>query len=759
MKNEPGNRLLPSSREGRSGPWPGRGRVRCTFVCFSAIVPILAAPLAAQETFDGERVNAIAFNGASKISRSELRDAIVTEARRCKSILFQPFCLISNSGTFEAKPRLDVLELERDELRLRVHYWRAGYRAAQVSARVQPDGDGVRVTFDIEEGPPTVLASVDVAQTDSVLSSTEIGRARPPQAGLPLDLSQVDSTRILLHSMLWDQGYADASVRDSIVVTDTVARLLLEIDPGARATVGELAIDGNNDVSARTIRRLIDLSPGQIFRRRDLIDAQRRLYRSELFRHTLLQVEATQDSVKPLELTVREAPFRAIRLSAGFNTVDFVQTETRYTIYNWLGSARRVDLRATVGNLLAPQLYGRAIFGSAAPFGIGNEVEDAFLQPTWQISAEVSQPWFFSPRNSVSVGIFANRRSVPGIVVDRGYGSSLTLTRRLSERTPISLTYRYERTRVDAGDLYFCVNFGVCQATLIDALSADHSLSPLWLVARTDRTDDVIYPTRGWTARVEAEHASAITASDFRYNRISADLTYHWSVGPGILATHVRAGWIRESSGSAAAIGVPAVEGELLHPRKRFYAGGSRSVRGYAENQLGPRILTIDPDLLIASDTTPAGCTVETIESGACDPNVANAEDFRPRPLGGTSVIEGSLEYRLPVTPNLVAAFFVDAARVADAGNDPGSANLSAVTPGLGIRYRSPIGPVRIDLGVRPRLVEDLPVVTQVQTEDGRLQLVRLNQTMRYDPIGSSGGFFHRLFSRLQLHLSIGEAF
>jgi hypothetical protein len=122
-------------------------------------------------------------------------------------------------------------------------------------------------------------------------------------------------------------------------------------------------------------------------------------------------------------------------------------------------------------------------------------------------------------------------------------------------------------------------------------------------------------------------------------------------------------------------------------------------------------------------------------------------------------VIEGSLEYRLPVTPNLVAAFFVDAARVADAGNDIGSANLSAVTPGFGVRYRSPIGPVRIDLGVRPRLVEDLPVVTQVETEDGQLQLVRLNQTMRYDPIGSSGGFFHRLFSRLQLHLSIGEAF
>lgn len=724
-----------------------------------ALPSMIVAPLGAQETFDGERVNALVFHGVSSIRTSELRDAIITEARRCKSILFQPFCWISNSGTFEDKPSLNVLELKRDELRIRVAYFRAGFRSAQATSRVEPDGDGVRVTFDIVEGPPTVLAAVGVEQTDSVLSATEVRRAQIPQLGSPLDLDAVDSTRIRLQSLLWDLGYADGTVRDSVIVTDTIARLLLEIEPNARATVGELEIEGNDDVSARTIRRLVDLSPGQLFRRRDLIEAQRRLYRSELFRQTLLEVEPTPDSVKPLELTVREAPFRAVRLSAGFNTVDFVQTEARYTIYNWFGSARRVDLRATVGNLFANQLYGRSVFGSAAPFGIGDEVDDVFLEPTWQVSAEISQPWFFSTRNSIAASIFANRRSVPGIVVDRGYGGSLTLTRRFSDHTPVSLTYRHERTRVDAGDLYFCVNFGVCQALLIDALSVDHSLSPLWLVARTDRTDDALYPTRGWTARIEAEHASSLTVSDFRYNRLTFDLAYHFRIGSGILATHLRGGWVASLSGTAAAVGVPGASGDLLHPRKRFYAGGSRSVRGYAENQLGPRILTIDPELLIAADTTDAGCTEEKIVAGTCDPNVASSDDFQPRPLGGNSVIEGSLEYRLPVMQNLVAAFFVDAARVGDAGLDAPAGNHTAVTPGVGVRYRSPIGPVRIDLGIRPRLVEDLPVVTQIRNQDGELQLVRLNQTFHYDPVGASGGFFHRLFSRLQLHLSIGEAF
>lgn len=98
---------------------------------------IIAAPGAAQPLYDGERVNKLSFVGVQQLSSSELGEVIVTEKRRCKSILFTPICLISNSGTFEAKPTLDLEELERDELRIRVHYWRAGYRRAEAEARVE----------------------------------------------------------------------------------------------------------------------------------------------------------------------------------------------------------------------------------------------------------------------------------------------------------------------------------------------------------------------------------------------------------------------------------------------------------------------------------------------------------------------------------------------------------------------------------------------------------------------------------------------
>jgi hypothetical protein len=71
----------------------------------------------------------------------------------------------------------------------------------------------------------------------------------------------------------------------------------------------------------------------------------------------------------------------------------------------------------------------------------------------------------------------------------------------------------------------------------------------------------------------------------------------------------------------------------------------------------------------------------------------------------------------------------------------------------------SPIGPVRVDLGMRPRVTEDLPVLTQVTDADGKLQLVELNTPKHYDLGEGPHGFLGGITSRLQLHIYIGEAY
>ena len=90
-----------------------------------------------------------------------------------------------------------------------------------------------------------------------------------------------------------------------------------------------------------------------MFKRSDVIESQRNLYESQLYRHAAIVVPPQGDSVKILEVAVREAPLREARISTGFNTVEFVQVEGRFQHFNFFGGARQLDLQGAVGNLFA----------------------------------------------------------------------------------------------------------------------------------------------------------------------------------------------------------------------------------------------------------------------------------------------------------------------------------------------------------------------------------------------------------------------
>jgi outer membrane protein assembly factor BamA len=201
-------------------------------------------------------------------------------------------------------------------------------------------------------------------------------------------------------------------------------------------------------------------------------------------------------------------------------------------------------------------------------------------------------------------------------------------------------------------------------------------------------------------------------------------------------------------------VGLSASVGDgVLHPRKRFYAGGSHSVRGFGETQLGPRVLTVPIGVLQTHDSSNVGCLTGT-DVTSCNPNAANLKDrdFVPRPLGGNFVVEGSVEARFPIWQDFLGAVFVDAGMVSQRTNPALPRRRAAITPGFGVRYRSPVGPIRADIGVNPGRPESLPVVTE-NIVNGQRTLVTLQQRRTYSPTSGS------LLNRMVLHLSIGEAF
>ena len=108
----------------------------------------------------------------------------------------------------------------------------------------------------------------------------------------------------------------------------------------------------------------------------------------------------------------------------------------------------------------------------------------------------------------------------------------------------------------------------------------------------------------------------------------------------------------------------------------------------------------------------------------------------------------------------LFGAVFVDGGYVSQKSTNGLPSSAKAVTPGFGVRYLSPVGPVRVDLGIKPKLVEELAVMTAVlDPVTGETRLVQLEREKRYDPLEDSGGALRQVLSRLQLHISIGQAF
>ncbi len=770
----------------------------------------------------GPLVTAIQMRGVQHVDPKELLAGIATKASSCRTFLYTPICWFTKSDLFYQKHFLDALELRRDALRIRLYYWLRGYRDTRVTTSSSPSGGGAKVVFNVTEGPPTIVDRIGVRGVDSIVPRRIVRGSLQLKEKAPLDLILLDSSVAKLRREFFDRGYADASIElDTGRISNAANHgpIALIVHHGVRTTVKKIEIEGDSLVSERTIRRLLTFKEGDLFRRKDVLESQRNLYLSGMFaevdmdapppppppstvasdsgsaqngatpidsarrdstggdslqsdsarfrarRMARIRDALTRDTAKVIHLRVAEGKLQQLDLTTGFSTADFAQFETALTRYNFLGGGRRVTLRGTLANIGAPQLSGNGPFYDVTNAAKGS-ARNAFLSPTWAASIDFTQPWLFSARNQLGSSIFAHRRTIPGIAIDRGKGATLALTREHGQRVSSTFGYTYEASTVDASDVYFCVTFGVCVTTSIDAVSKGNAIAPIALTTIIDRSNDALSPSTGYRGRLELEHASAITASEFHYNRISVTASRYFRLSPrNVLAGRLRLGWVGALGGTAEALKLPQGSAtDIIHPRKRFFAGGSQSVRGFAENQLGPRVLTIAPEKLTTPrDPKPAPCTTQQIVDASCDPNNTSLEarDFAPQPLGGTSVLEGTVEYRFPLRfyEGLSGALFIDGALI---GTDRFSNILGAtgaITPGFGIRLSTPVGPVRLDLGIRPTLSEDLPVITQITDSLGHASLVTLKKSRAYDPVNASGNILRQILGRLMLHLSVGPPF
>ena len=409
---------------------------------------------------------------------------------------------------------------------------------------------------------------------------------------------------------------------------------------------------------------------------------------------------------------------KSFRVTGGVSTVDFLQLDARYTDANFRSNAGRLTLQTTVGNLFGTQLNGRFPFKNVLPTLDASSPK--YLQPTFQLNAEVRRRWLSDFRNQTGISVFGYRRSSPGVFVDQGGGAGGELHAQChahgaGQRAVPARVHECQRCRYLLLRELRCLRRGLARRHPAHAAPGPIVIECLNRPARRpDRPNAQASP-----GGQICEFANRWTGSQFGYSRAEIEATRYFHASPKLtIAVHGRAGYVR---GQRA----PGDSVPIILPRKRFYAGGARSVRGYGENQLGPRVLVIPRsvfqptvagfDSLLADTTLRAGRL-------PCGPGIdlplcrtakrRRAADWHPADVelrGRRFHAEASRRIdpdRRRRSKRGTASGVRSRSRrslMPDRSVPISAAPPTVFTPGIGIRYLSPVGPIRIDVGYNPR--------------------------------------------------------
>jgi len=204
-----------------------------------------------------------------------------------------------------------------------------------------------------------------------------------------------------------------------------------------------------------------------------------------------------------------------------------------------------------------------------------------------------------------------------------------------------------------------------------------------------------------------------------RFNKGVLDLASYHPVGRrAVFAWRVRLGGIIGTRFSLKGQSIA-----LIPPEERFYAGGPTTVRGFGQNELGAVVRVVDP-----SDSV---------------------ESVRTSPVGGNQLMLASAELRFPFPGfggRVRGAAFVDAGRVTEREGSILTLDLPMVTPGVGLRIATPLGPIRLDVAYNGY---DLPAARRYRVVEDQLEFQGVDAPA---PRGKLG-------RRLKWHFAVGQAF
>lgn len=685
-------------------------------------------------------------------------------------------------------------ELARDQLRIELYYQKRGFWKAEVDTIVTPRGnDGVAVRFDITEGEPIRLAELGISGLDSVRGRETILRGLDLSTGGPFDEFRLEALRDSLYTRLLDNGYPGAILLRAFDI-DTIAQRAtyhIEVNPGRLARIEDVVVVVDTTrgepqrIRSRTVKKILGLRPGNIYRRRDVLRAQRNLYATDAYRHIeigLAPEQSAEDSLLVIQASLIEGDMRTMQAGVGWATIDCFRTQATLTDRNFMRGARRLELTGRLSKIGVAENASTDWTRKALCTSDAQQDTVFGRQLNYYVGATYRQPTFFGlrARSVPTFTVYSELRSEFKQYERRTpIGIAASVTREQWVRAPLTFAYSVERGKTDASAAYFCGLFKVCAPDVQEKLRQFRRLAVSSLSLTVDRTDLPITPTKGSALRLEFRHASKTIGSDKnqQFNKGIADASWYTPVGDrAVFAARLRGGVVL---GADLSFRGAAFSGEnFVPPQERLYAGGPNSVRGYQQNELGPVLYVAREGFVEVAQLSDSQRTFTLVNDTTNAARTAERRGFDFVPTGGNTLVVANVEMRIrdPFLPNLLQwTIFGDAGKVWERKAGFPTEEKIRFTPGVGLSILSFLGPIGVSAGYNLNIRPAGPIyyndVAATGATNGTFCLAAKNSATlvtlregRWTQDESQCASFQpeqrkRFWDRVVLQFSIGQAF
>jgi translocation and assembly module TamA len=676
----------------------------------SRICPLLLSLFACatpSTPFEGRPVlTDIDFVGNESIKSGELRDKIATAP---------------TSGFFSKTPRYYDADLFAIDVKRIVRWYnQKGFYEAKVTAVEElTDEEGrVRLLVHIEEGRRTYVKAVNFLGWEMLSSDqkSDVADSVELHPGDPFDEDAYQRSKDELVDQFKDRGFAEAQASGEvrIAMEDASATITFTVKPGKLFTFGKVVVTGNRAIPADEIIRATGISRGDLFRPRALALAQQRVYNLGAFSGVRVALEPLGDSpVAAVRVTVREAPFQTVRFGLGGKIeetrVELPRVHAEYTNRSILGGLKRLELASDLGYAFVPTLLNPEQTGV-----------------TTLTSAQITVPHVFEPipgLDFVSRGEFARE-----LQQDFGYdyiAARFALVYRISRHTITgSLNFvRYFDASLNGVDFTTLVQTGGQNLGLLSNCIPTCTLTYPELRYTFDSRDSVLEPTSGFFGTIDFQQT--LKPGNFYYFRVEPEVRAYFPLRPWLVLA------------GRAQYGALLLEGDNQNAQaspftQRFFGGGQNYQRGYQPLAQGPKV---------GGAPNAQGYWTQYASVGG----------------NGSALLSGELRFRTDfLLRNSGIVLFTDASRITANPSLPWEGRLE-IAPGIGLRYITPFGPVRLDVAY----VVNFAPVTLASQGDVKLPngtvVTTQNTVVSPDCIEATGTCVYQ--RRWTYHLTLGEGF